>query len=139
MRGATHLVAGLAVASLWPEPTLAIAAGVAVGSILPDIDHPYSIVGRRVPILPRLLPHRTITHGLLFALVCGVLYLPLGVGVLLHLLLDALNPAGVPLLWPRATKYHIPYIHLVRSGGKIDYLLGVILWAFIVWYWIFRP
>ncbi|VEB43121.1 Inner membrane protein ydjM [Chromobacterium violaceum] len=54
---------------------LLLAGGLA-GSLLPDIDHPKSWLGRRIPFLSRpisyLFGHRGITHSLLA--VVGVFY-----------------------------------------------------------------
>jgi inner membrane protein len=96
------------------RPTLAVAGGGAVLwlSTLPDVDH-------RLP----LVSHRGVTHTLAFALAVGLVGAGVGValapavgdghvvlglfgfgvgmlGILAHLLADALTPAGVPLLWP---------------------------------------
>ena len=115
MRGSTHVTAGLTAALLMPNLNIPAMAALTLGSILPDIDHRDSLVGRHVPILPRLLKHRGVTHSLLFAVLCYGLYPPLGVGVLLHLLLDLLNPAGVALLWPwKKTDFHTGGNHCLR-------------------------
>jgi inner membrane protein len=96
------------------RPTLAVAGGGAVLwlSTLPDVDH-------RLP----LVSHRGVTHTVAFALAVGLVGAGVGValapvvgggrvalglfgfgvgvlGILAHLLADALTPAGVPLFWP---------------------------------------
>jgi inner membrane protein len=90
-------------------------AGVALGSLLPDIDHPQSFLGRRIPIIPQLIydvwGHRSITHSLLALTTLGIAtastlhfspYLLLGnfIGYLSHLLGDMLTKSGIPLFWP---------------------------------------
>lgn len=97
----------------------------AIGGLLPDLDHPESVLGRRVPIvsvpLARLFGHRGMTHSLfavvilLMALVAlttmypwgGVSWLvpPLIIGYLSHILGDSMTPSGVPLFWPRKRTY----------------------------------
>lgn len=130
MRGSTHVTAGLAAALLMPNLSIPAMAAVTLGSILPDIDHRDSLVGRHVPILPRLLKHRGITHSLLFAVLCYGLYPPLGAGVLLHLLLDVLNPAGVALLWPWKKRISTPVV-TIASGGVLDGVLRTGLWVIL--------
>jgi len=96
------------------RPDLAFVGGAAMLwlSTLPDVDH-------RLPVVS----HRGPTHTLAFALVVGAVGAGAGVGlssvldadratlaafgfgigtlgILAHLLADALTPAGVPLLWP---------------------------------------
>ena len=144
MRGSTHVTAGLTAALLMPNLNLPAMAALTLGSILPDIDHRDSLVGRHVPILPRLLKHRGVTHSLLFAALCYGLYPPLGVGTLLHLLLDLMNPAGVLLLWPWKKRISTPVVTVV-SGGVMDGVLRTGLWVVLVavvlhrflgyWFW----
>ena len=64
MKGTTHLAAGVAVALLMADKGVAPAAAIIAGSVLPDIDSPKSLVGRHWPIIPKLLPHRTIQEFL---------------------------------------------------------------------------
>ena len=131
MRGSTHVTAGLTAALLMPNLNLPAMAALTLGSILPDIDHRDSLVGRHVPILPRLLKHRGVTHSLLFAALCYGLYPPLGVGTLLHLLLDLMNPAGVLLLWPWKKRISTPVVTVV-SAGLLVALLRTVLWVVLV-------
>lgn len=130
MRGSTHVTAGLTAALLMQNLNIPAMAALTLGSILPDIDHRDSLVGRHVPILPRLLKHRGVTHSLLFAVLCYGLYPPLGVGVLLHLLLDLLNPAGVALLWPWKKRISTPVV-TIASGGVLDGVLRTGLWVIL--------
>lgn len=130
MRGYTHLAAGIAAAALVPGLSLATGAGIIVGSILPDVDKSTSLIGRRVPFLPRLLKHRGVTHSLLVA---GLLY-PLNPGLCLgcgiHLVLDMMNPEGVPLLWPIPISFRVPLLNRFMPSGKFwDKVLGGFLWV----------
>jgi len=88
----------------------------AVGSLLPDIDTPESLLGKLFPgsrYLSERFGHRTITHSLFGACFFGVLSLPLWlilghfqwwlsflVGYLSHLLLDMATVEGIELFWP---------------------------------------
>lgn len=124
----SHLVVG-AVAWAWIAPRLGLPvldpaslALVAVGSVLPDMDHPGSWVGRRLwPLshaLARLLGHRGFTHSLVAVALCvaalrshGVsraLSGPLVIGYLSHLAADLLTPAGLRLAWPLRRSFALP-------------------------------
>jgi inner membrane protein len=89
--------------------------GVALGSLLPDIDHPKSFLGSKIPIIPRLIyknfGHRSITHSILGTATLGIAtalslhqypYFILGnfIGYISHLLGDMLTKQGIPLFWP---------------------------------------
>lgn len=82
------------------------------------------------------LGHRGVTHSLAALgaayLLCRHLApgceLPLAAGWVVHLGLDALTPAGVPLLWPWSWRLKGP----VRSGGWADRLLGLAAAAWLV-------
>lgn len=144
MRGRTHaaagVCAGICVASHAGLPLgtgILVIASSAIGSLLPDLDTFTSTLGRRtapVSFLIRLVfGHRTILHAvipwtLLAVLLCGIYpdvttYVSAAaVGVATHLLLDMLNPAGVPLLWPLGIRFRLG---IFRSGGLCDRLLGI--------------
>lgn len=136
MTGTTHFaVAILAAAALHPFelPTM---AGIAVGGILPDIDSRHSTLGRLVPIVPDLIKHRTWTHTLWLAVLLGVLWPPLGLGCILHILMDSITVDGISPLWPCAWKVRLPVA--VRTGGIIDRLLGVCCWLGTAWIYLVR-
>ena len=97
-----------------------------IGGLLPDIDHPGSLLGRALPFISIpisvLFPHRTITHTIWFAAATALLpllvificscsglsasfdcYLTgayLMAGSLSHLALDAPTNSGVAPFWP---------------------------------------
>ena len=88
---------------------------ILLGSLLPDIDHPNSILGRYIPFISKPLNkhigHRSLTHSIFFILslvlaisLIGfkVFAFGLGVGMLSHLLLDLFWPGshGVAFLYP---------------------------------------
>ena len=97
----------------------------AIGGLLPDLDHPESVLGRRLPLvsipLARIFGHRGMTHSLLAVAVMTTglvaitaihqwglaawLLPPLIVGYLSHILGDSMTPSGVPLFWPRKQTY----------------------------------
>ena len=122
----THIAMGVAVGSLgslifMQDDALAWWVGVLMGSIIPDIDHPQSKIGRRFPGISHLLHaifgHRGGTHSVMFILLISlagwIVSVPLGIGlslgVLTHILADMVSfskgqmftrGGGCPLLWP---------------------------------------
>lgn len=144
----SHLAVGLA-AWAWAAPKLGLAvhdpAGVALamaGSLLPDVDHPGSWVGRRVrpvsDVICSVLGRRGFTHSLLAAALCAAalrhrgpargLLCPLAVGYLSHLAADLLTPRGVRLAWPLPQGFALP---LCRTGSPAELLVvvGVLAWT----------
>lgn len=122
-------------------------AVAAIASLLPDIDHPGSAVGRllaftRIPsLLEERLGHRSITHSWLFLLAAGAFLLPLWIGwgllyylsawfgILSHILLDMVNVSGVPLFWPIRTRWVFPPVERYRIavGTPAEFILAAIL------------
>ncbi|AEG58976.1 metal-dependent hydrolase [Desulforamulus ruminis] len=142
----SHLVMGLGAGYLVSgfDPVLLAAAGL--GSLLPDLDHPNSWIGSRIPILPTIargvLGHRGALHSLAATLalggIIGLLWgreigLAMAAGYLAHLAGDMLTLSGVPLLWPLPVMVRIP---LVKTGGLLERFvvfpaltLGLVYWA----------
>ncbi|MBO1075299.1 metal-dependent hydrolase [Roseomonas marmotae] len=120
-----------------------VSIGLAVfGSLLPDIDHPKSWVGKRVwpisLICGRIFGHRGMTHSLIAISGCIALLLseqlsvaftaPLVVGYLSHLAADLLTPGGLRLAWPLRGVWSLP---LCRTGSPFEPLVValVLSWA----------
>ena len=113
-------------------------------SLLPDIDHPKSHLGKSVlsKIIRITATHRGWTHSLfgmivfcsLFTLILHLIKLdlsyavPFALGYLSHLISDSLNPTGVRWFWPSKRKVGI---RLITTGSKREilfrYLLVVVL------------
>ena len=117
----------------------------ALGSIIPDIDHPGSIIGRIFyPIstyLERKFGHRTITHSLIGWLIASALFsliiiIPsliienwslniyvsrwaaaFSIGYFSHLILDMFNKRGSQLFWPDKSRDVIPKDQKYRSNS----------------------
>lgn len=124
-----------------------------VSSLLPDLDHPNSVLGQRlrwisIP-LSRLTGHRGFTHSLLAVALCiwglgsdlmaGKVPVAvkdaLIIGYLSHLLGDWLTPAGIPLFWPLKQRYRLPGWSL-QSGGAIETSFCT-LSLLIAGYWVY--
>lgn len=130
MKGSTHLlfgtllgvgtqiVTGLPMTTILSYPSYY--GGIALGSLLPDIDHPRSYIGRRTyplsVLIHKLFGHRGFTHSLLSISILGVASViwwgsnPLFFGGLLlgyfsHLLGDMTTIQGIPLLFPKKKRY----------------------------------
>ncbi len=113
MNGTTHFFFGITTAAtimIAGSANEAFLFGSAIGSLLPDIDHQNSTIGKAVPFISKplhnLLGHRTITHApFLLTILCFVLPINQSMNGLLfgclgHLLLDFLTRDGLPLLYP---------------------------------------
>jgi inner membrane protein len=131
MSGLTHAAAGAAVA-LQVTDSIPVTGIIVLGSLLPDIDKGSSILGRYFP-LSFIIPHRTVTHCILFIILCYAISPYLAVGVLTHYILDMLNPDGIPLLWPVPFDLHLPIIGHIESGGVVDHLLMIGLTGYILY------
>ena len=137
MRSYTHFVAGgIAGALLFPELGILPLSGALLGSLLPDLDHPYSPIGKKLRILSPLGgKHRGWFHTIIGM---GVLSLPffalntlIGIGVMSgyfsHLILDTLNPSGIMWLWPFSRRRF--KVARIRTGSftEVLVLLGLVL------------
>jgi len=124
----------------------AVMGGAFLGSVLLDIDHKGSFIGRRLKIISFILHHtighRGITHTPIF--VCGftvlLAYLTMGLsgfsqamtmffvlglfgGMVSHLLLDLLTRGGIPLLYPFTKKDYS--IAPFKTGGIGEYIVSL--------------
>ncbi len=143
MLGKTHIVGGVAaslaiaqVAHL--DPLIMTGAGI-VGALLPDICHGGSLIGRKMPVLSKvintLFGHRSFTHSILFLLLIAYLLntfvsieaLRVGflVGMISHYILDMATKNGVKLLFP--VKITVRFPLTVRTGGSAEtVVLGIL-------------
>lgn len=150
MMAASHVAVG---AALWavvaklgggnPADPQALAAA-ALGSLLPDIDHPGSWAGRKLKIisvpLSAVVGHRGVTHSALAVLGCLAALMgmglgwgaaPIAIGYLSHLMADSLTPSGVPFLWPSRRRFTLG---LCETGSAMEIALvaGIVMaggWA----------
>ncbi|WWP02529.1 MAG: metal-dependent hydrolase [Candidatus Dasytiphilus stammeri] len=114
-------------------------------SLLPDIDHPRSILGYNLRWLSYpityLFGHRGITHSLLAVVIINlelvkmmistttpIITMPVMptdvlqgmiIGYISHLIADFITPVGIPLLWPLRWRFRLPIIQL-QTCKNID-------------------
>lgn len=90
--------------------------------------------------LVRVVGHRTLTHSLLgLGIFTGIAWLLLGgypnlfvalvVGCASHIVADALNTPGVPLLWPLGWRFRL-LPGGIRSGGAAEFVVALAVMAF---------
>lgn len=129
-----------------------VIAGGLFTCLLPDIDHPKSLLGQRLTWLSSpiscLCGHRGFTHSLM-AIIVGIFLfallmpsqidIPLDafhsmiIGYLSHIAADILTPAGVPLLWPCRWRFRVPILS-PSKGKQIERLLCIAVLIFAVQY-----
>lgn len=145
MKYKAHSATGFAVGSIlayygdasFLEGTLLVGSA-GLGSLLPDIDHRGSWIGRRLKVVSKIVgfrtSHRGATHAplvtiLFAAFMYGLvalwspavaLYGAVGLlgGMWSHIALDALTKGGVPLLFPLTKKKF--RIASFRTGGALE-------------------
>ena len=150
MMAKSHVIVGLAawVAAapvLHLSPVNPVYLGLTIcGSLLPDIDHPQSWVGRRSKpvstVIAALLGHRGITHSALAVVALAALLVHSGshggeasafaIGYLSHMAADLLTPRGLRLAWPLRRTWGVP---LCRTGSPAEPIIVMVLLCGIGW------
>ena len=131
MTGKTHASCGLLVGAWTTQyyqtdifTTVTVMCLATMASLLPDICHMRSKIGRRLKlisfIIRLLFGHRTFTHSLIFV----------------FLILDMLTPRGVQLFYPLPQNIHFPIT--VKTGGWMDLSLATALTVGAA-YTLFQP
>lgn len=109
-----------------------------LGSLLPDLDNPYSKLGSKIrpisTIIRFIFGHRGIFHSvfpalLIFAVFYGFLDMKLygialGLGFILHLVMDGLTKDGINFLYP-ISKLKIS--GFIKTGGVFEWILFISL------------
>jgi membrane-bound metal-dependent hydrolase YbcI (DUF457 family) len=133
MRGDTHLLAGAAFGVVAGLTDPVSWGALLFGSLLPDIDHHASPIGRCVPFVQKLAGHRGLLHSVTVGMGLGVAVHPwLGIGYLLHELLDTFNPSGGKFLWPFVPdRIKCPW-GVIRTGSGGELLVRALLVSIIV-------
>jgi inner membrane protein len=128
-----------------PRSTLGNGLSRMKNPVLNVVTRPVSWALRTVSFfLARTVGHRTLTHSLLGAAIfCVPVWLLLGgllpgialaliSGYLSHIVADALNTWGVPLLWPLGTRCRL-LPGGVRSGGAAELVVAVAVIVLAGW------
>ena len=154
MMARSHVIVGLATwiatAPLLHLPSLdpVYLSLVVGGSLLPDIDHPKSWVGRRTrPIstaIAATFSHRGITHSAIAVIGLTMLLLHVGyrrggvsalvIGYLSHLAADMLTPRGLRLAWPLRRTWGLP---LCRTDSAMEPVIVTAMAGGVAW-WLLR-
>ncbi|RNF40175.1 metal-dependent hydrolase [Planococcus salinus] len=143
MTGKTHITGGIAASLAFAQitdydPAILLLTGV-VGSLLPDICHGGSKMGRTFPLLSKtinmIFGHRTFTHSLLFLFLVNLLLQTfitndsviagLMVGMASHLLLDMVTKNGIKLFFPWKLTVRSPIT--ATTGGHAEYAVFAVL------------
>lgn len=151
----TTLVLGVPLLASSGQANLLNVGLLSLGSLLPDIDHPQSFLGKRNKIASNLtnkaFGHRKATHSLVALVVAYWLmaiitthYLTsrgsfapfwLTFGCLCHLLEDSFSKEGVNWFWPkkRPTKHAAKQLISYQTGSLGEYLvLGLMICLLLI-------
>lgn len=114
---ATSIAIGAGIATLTGFPfTIGYMSGIAIGSLLPDIDEPNSFIGKKslglAHIINKKYGHRGMTHSLfvwavltiILLLIPNNFFFGISLGYLFHIIGDYFSKSGVPLFLPFNTK-----------------------------------
>ncbi len=126
------ILVGLASAGLTQIDIFTVGCAV-VFSLLPDIDHPGSKLGRKLKpislLLDKTVGHRTLTHSLLATAVVSALaylFLPAYIALVIsasyasHLVADIVTKQRIMLFWPSRQWVSLGWC---KSGGMFDHLV----------------
>ena len=124
-----------------------ILTSAGLGALWLDIDHKNSAISRQYPVISFIVrlfvTHRGATHSILFYLMFSLLGFliaqTIGTGIALwiaigfsigyasHILLDSLNPRGVPLFYPLKHRYSFGKIVTGKCKEKIIFLFCIFI------------
>lgn len=133
MLGKTHIGGGIVTSLLLCGGDVVSMVYVVFGSILPDIDHPGSMIGKNTPIFPKLLKHRGFTHSILFCILMFLINFWVGIGCVVHIIMDMMTRQGVELFYPNHSKIRFPMAEYVVTDGKFEKVLFYLCYLFIAY------
>ena len=97
---------------------------LALGSLLPDIDHSKSKIGRLVPHISHMMKHRAwYTHSIVGAFLLPLpflffgkpYYMIIALGCLGHVIADTLTTRGTKFIYPLSNKFYS--LNIAKTGG----------------------
>jgi inner membrane protein len=127
-----------------PRSTLGNGLSRMKNPVLNVLSRPFSWMLKTTSfVLARTVGHRTLTHSLLGILLFSLpvwlflggftnLSLALVAGYASHVVADALNTRGVPLLWPVGKSFRL-VPGGVRSGGAVEVAVALVALAFTLY------
>lgn len=136
MQFKTHLLFGLFLGLLTlpilnPTNSILFVCLVLLGSAMPDIDHPNSKMGRIFKPIGWLFEHRGFFHSifpvlllLLLTKLYSLLFLPIAIGYISHILIDMTTKQGILLIHPIL---NIKISGFIRTGGIFEWFTFIIL------------
>lgn len=112
-KGTTHVFVALFIYTSLFGFDIGIALAIAFGSLFPDIDTRYSVLGRYNPFT-FIMQHRGWTHTILgwifFSCVAYIILEHLAWGFIygygMHLIMDTMTPMGIMWLYPFRKNYY---------------------------------
>lgn len=89
-------------------------------------------------LFSKFTKHRSFSHSILglilfyigFRMIIGQMALYFGIGYISHILSDLITNNGIELIYPMKKKVALK---LVKSGSKLDYIIGIVSFAFFVY------
>jgi len=122
-----------------PKVIYIFLSAVALGSLLPDIDEPNSLIGRKLFFLSYpiniIFRHRMFTHSFLFVIILSFLlfilnhyytnqifYIGIVIGIVAHILGDMHTKGGCPVFLPFSHKRFriLPDVIAFKTGSFIE-------------------
>jgi inner membrane protein len=143
MKGKTHVIGGITASFAYSyfvgtDPIITTSFGI-IGALIPDICHGGSKIGKKLPLLSKIINlifgHRSFTHSLLFLVIISFLMdyffqndtikMGLIIGMLSHYILDMGTKSGIQLFFPFTLRVRFPMT--TRTGSKIENFIFSIL------------
>lgn len=142
---ATHLTLATTIFMITGLKDQSLIGMLLLGSVLPDIDQPQSIIGKILFFLSypinRMFGHRTLTHSFLLWIIILIIGTTLKIntmwlclGAFTHILLDCLNMSGVSALYPLSEKIFVltSKKHRITVGSRGEFIVMILL-VFVAW------
>lgn len=131
MTGKTHLGSGILVSLLLCNSFIS-GIYLTFGSILPDIDHHNSFLGKNIPFVSKIFKHRGFTHSLLFAIIIWLFNQWIAYGILVHIFLDLMTHNGIVLFYPSNNRIRFPLAKYVITNGLFEKIIFFIIYLLII-------
>ncbi len=131
MTGKTHLATGI-LGSLLLCNNIYGGILLSFGSILPDIDHHNSFLGKTIPIFSKVFKHRCFTHSLLFAFMLWLIEPFICYGILIHIFFDLMTKNGVLLFYPSNKRVRFPFARYITTNGLFEKIIHILIYLLII-------